>query len=139
MTIELARYRRRPDRPVTAVRLALDTEGFSYLKWGGVQRCKQGDWLVDNAGDIYTVDADVFARTYRPSSPGQFVKVGVVWARVARAQGFVETKEGASHYEPGDYIVCNREDGGDAYCMTAEKFAALYEKDEGAGNAESGD
>ena len=59
------RYVRRPDRPVAAVRLALDTDGLVYRKWGGEQRAKAGDWIVDNDGDVYTVDADVFARTYR--------------------------------------------------------------------------
>src|SRR5512143_2772130 len=57
------RYVRRPDRPVAAVRLALDTAGLIYRKWGGEQRAKPGDWIVDNDGDVYTVDADVFART----------------------------------------------------------------------------
>src|SRR5690349_23456231 len=58
------RYTRRPNRPVVAIRLALDTNGLSYRKWGGRQRAKQGDWIVDNGGDIYTIDAAVFRRTY---------------------------------------------------------------------------
>ncbi|HUN92003.1 MAG TPA: hypothetical protein VMU33_08095 [Burkholderiaceae bacterium] len=132
MTTELRRYRRKPDRPITAIRITLETDGFSYRKWGGVQRCKPGDWLVDNGGDVYSVDADVFARTYRPSGPGQFVKISAVWARVAQESGFVETKEGASHFAPGDYIVCNHADGSDAYCMSAARFAALYEEDDPA-------
>ena len=32
------RYRRRPDQPVVAVRLQLETEGFGYRKWGADQR-----------------------------------------------------------------------------------------------------
>ena len=51
------RYRKNPDQFVTAVRLNLDTQGFVFNKWGGEQRCKPGDWLVDNDGDVYTVDA----------------------------------------------------------------------------------
>ena len=65
------RYVRRPDRPVTAVRLALDTDGLVYRKWGGEQRAKPGDWIVDNDGDVYTVDADVFERTYRQIGPAR--------------------------------------------------------------------
>ena len=65
---------RRPDRPVVAVRLALDTEGLVYRKWGGEQRAKPGDWIVDNEGDMYSVDADVFARTYKQTGTGTYVK-----------------------------------------------------------------
>ncbi len=127
MTPLLKRYRTRPDHPVAAVRLDLDTEGFAYRKWGGLQRAKAGDWLVDNAGDCYTVDAEVFARTYRRVAPGQYVKDTPVWACVATTSGAVRTKEGESHYAPGDVIVSNQPDGSDAWCMTAERFAALYE------------
>jgi hypothetical protein len=123
------RYRKRVDRPVIAVCLNLDTKGFSYRKWGDEQRCKRGDWLVDNDGEIYTVDAEVFARTYRPVGPAQYAKATAVWAQVADAAGSVPTKEGVSHYAAGDYLVSNNEDGTDAYCMTAEKFESMYEPD----------
>lgn len=59
------RYRKKAYHPVVAVRLDLDTEGFSFRKWGAVQHCKRGDWIVSNDGDTYTVDGEVFARTYR--------------------------------------------------------------------------
>ena len=87
------KYVRRPDRPVAAVRLSLETDGLVYRKWGGVQRAKQGDWIVDNDGDVYTVDAQVFERTYRPGdpqkAPGSYVKTTPVWAERAR-QAFRE-------------------------------------------------
>lgn len=117
---------RRPDRPVAAVRLALDTDGLRYRKWGGEQRGKAGDWLVDNDGDVYTVDADVFTRTYRQVGPGAYVKSTPVWAMRASEAGSVKTMEGETHYEAGDYIVSNRPDGSDEYAMTAEKFESLY-------------
>jgi hypothetical protein len=123
------RHRRRQGNAVTAVRLALDTAGFTYRKWRGDQRCKPGDWLVDNAGDVYTVDATVFERTYQPSAPSQYVKVAPIWARVADTPGIVTTREGASKFERGDYLVCNSEDGDNCYCMTAQKFESLYELD----------
>src|SRR5215831_2695516 len=41
------RYKKKPTAFVTAVQLDLDTEGFTYNKWGGKQVCKRGDWLVD--------------------------------------------------------------------------------------------
>lgn len=125
------RYVRRPDRPVIAVRLALDTDGLVYRKWGGEQRAKRGDWLVDNDGDVYTVDADVFARTHRRTGPGTYVKTTPVWAERARTAGVLTTTEGTTRYEPGDYVVSNDPEGTDEYAITAERFEALYADDVG--------
>jgi hypothetical protein len=123
------RYRRKAGRPVVAVQLSLETDGFEYNKWGAVQRCKQGDWLVDNGGDVYTVDAGSFERTYREVDLGQYVKVTPVWAEVADADGVVTTQEGSTRYAAGDYIVSNHEDGRDSWAIGAAKFADLYEPD----------
>jgi len=120
-------YRRREVAVVTAVQVGLDFDGFTYRKWGGVQRCKRGDWLVDNQGDVYTVDGDVFARTYRRVSPGVYAKHGSVWARRADQAGVIRTKEGSTEYAEGDYLVYNNRDGTDGYAMTAETFRRLYE------------
>lgn len=124
------RYRKRADQFVTAVQLLLETDGFSYQKWGSEQRCKPGDWLVNNDGDVYTVDGPVFADTYRQLSPGVYVKTTPVWAEVAEQPGAIDTKEGRSHYQAGDYLVSNQEDGTDAYCISADKFRTMYELDE---------
>jgi hypothetical protein len=120
------RYIRRPDTPVIAVRLALDTEGFFYQKWGGKQHAKSGDWIVDNNGDVYTVDGEVFARTYRRTGPGTYVKATPIWAERAHHPGSIQTKEGVTHYDTGDYIVSNNEDGSDQYAVAAAKFESLY-------------
>jgi hypothetical protein len=120
------RYIRRPDTPVIAVRLALDTDGLVYHKWGGKQHAKAGDWLVDNDGDVYTVDADVFARTYRQTGSGTYVKITPIWAERASHAGSIKTKEGATHYDRGDYIVSNTDDGSDEYAVAAAKFESLY-------------
>src|SRR5215468_5384553 len=109
------RYVRRPDRPVAAVRLALETDGLVYRKWGGEQRAKAGDWIVDNDGEVYTVDADVFARTYRRTGVGTYAKTTPIWAERASHPGRVRTKEGETRYSAGDYIVSNDIDGSDAY------------------------
>ena len=124
------RYRKRLDQSVVAVQLDLDTDGFTYRKWGGEQRCKRGDWLVDNKGDTYSVDGEVFARTYRGVGPGVYVKTTPVWAEVASKSGRVPTKEGESHYDAGDYLVYNNEDGTDPYCISASKFESMYELDD---------
>ncbi len=124
------RYRKKANSFVVAVQLDLDTGGFTYNKWGAEQRCKRGDWIIDNDGDTYTVDQQVFAKTYRRVGPGVYIKTTPVWAEVATKSGAVTTKEGASNYEVGDYLVFNNEDGTDAYCTGAAKFESMYEPDE---------
>lgn len=123
------RYRKKPSQFVIAVRLDLETAGFDYRKWGGSQHCKRGDWLVDNAGDIYSVDAEAFARTYRKVAPGHYVKTTPVWAARATAAGSVATKEGRTHYAAGDYLVSNDDAGTDSYAVGAQKFETMYEPD----------
>jgi hypothetical protein len=127
---ERKRYRKKADQFVVAVPLALETRGFTYRKWGAEQRCKQGDWLVNNDGDVYTVDRDVFAATYEQVAPGHYTKTTPVWAVKAEEQGAIKTMEGESHYNAGDYLVANNEDGSDAYCVGAAKFESMYELDE---------
>jgi hypothetical protein len=121
-------YVKRPDQAVVAVALDLDTDGFSYSKWGGAQRCKPGDWIVDNDGDIYTVDRATFERTYRRTGPGTYLKITPVWAELADKAGSVKTQEGATHFEAGDYLVFNEADGGDPYAVKAAKFEAMYQR-----------
>ena len=133
------RYVKRADRPVVAVRLALDTDGLVYRKWGAEQRAKPGDWLVDNEGDVYTVDADVFARTYRPTGPGTYVKTTPVWAEKTTAAGAVETKEGTTHYQAGDYLVSNDSGGSDRYAVSAATFESMYAPDDEARRSAEGD
>ena len=121
------KYQKKSASLVTAVQLDLDTEGFSYNKWGGQQVCKRGDWLVDNEGDIYTVSQESFAQTYQRVSPGLYAKSAPVWAEVADKPGKVKTNEGETAYQAGDYLVSNNQDGSDAYAISAEKFRQLYD------------
>jgi hypothetical protein len=127
---ERRRYRRKPDQAVAAVQLKLDTDGFTYRKWGAEQRCKRDDWIVDNDGDVYSVDAQSFAATYRPTGHGTYIKTTPVWAEQAIAAGSVHTREGRTHYQPGDYLVSNNEDGSDPYAISGQKFEAMYESDD---------
>jgi hypothetical protein len=122
-----SKYRKRASEYVIAVQVDLDIDGFTYRKWGGTQRCKRGDWLVKNGDDTYTVDAETFARTYRSTGPGTWVKSAPVWAEAAEHAGEVRTKEGATHYEAGDYLVSNDADGGDSYAVARDTFERMYE------------
>ncbi len=123
------KYRKKSSQFVVAVRLNLKTDGLSYHKWGGRQRARRGDWLVDNDGDVYTVASKVFARTYRQVRPGCYVKTTPVWAEVATRPGSIKTKEGASRYRKGDYLVYDHRHGVDGYTIRPAKFKALYERD----------
>jgi len=120
------KYKKKPTSFITAVQLDLDTEGFTYNKWGGKQVCKKDDWLVNNNGDTYTVAEKSFAQTYEFVSSGVYVKSAPVWAEVAEKAGKIKTNEGETTYEAGDYLVYNNEDGTDAYAMSPERFKSMY-------------
>lgn len=122
------KYTKRQDQVITAVQVNLDMNSFMYEKWGGPQVCKQGDWIVNNNGEVYTVDKDSFAASYTQISIGVYIKTGSVWAEVATENGTVATKEGLSEYNKGDYLVCNNEDGTDCYCVSKAKFESMYER-----------
>ena len=122
------KYLKRQGQHVVAVQLDLETDGFTYKKWGGTQTCKAGDWLVHNDGDVYTIDRDTFARTYRATSPGMYAKSIPIWAEVAEQDGHITTKEGVTYYKAGDYIVYNDAEGADGYAVQADTFKQLYER-----------
>ena len=67
-----------------------------------------------------------------PPNPGPYP--GKPWAEVVREAGCVQTKEGATHYRAGDYLVFNEEHGGDAYAVSPDRFEAMYERAEQAGS-----
>jgi len=128
-------YRRRAETTVTAIPLdlqakaddALGSKLFSYHKWDARQTCKQGDWLVHNGDDVYTVDRETFTSTYVEVEPGRYRKSANVWAERAEKAGEIVTKEGATRYVAGDYLVYNQTDRKDGYAVSAERFGELYE------------
>ncbi len=121
-------YRRKSTTTVTAVQLDLDMDGFTYRKWGGEQRCKPGDWVVNNGSDVYTVDKKSFERTYRMVSPGVYEKSAQVWAELADSAGTIRTKEGSTAYAAGDVLVYNEPGRKDGYAMKRDAFDRLYAK-----------
>ena len=120
-------YRKKEKQVVNAVQLDLDTEGFTFTKWGNTQRCQQGDWLVKSQDDCYTVARSTFAATYKEVSPGRYLKHGLVKAEKVQSAGKVSTREGKTNYVAGDYLIENAADPTDTYVMSAEKFNQLYE------------
>jgi hypothetical protein len=123
---EKRKYIKRSSESVIAVQLDLDTNGFEYRKWGSVQTCKRGDWILNNGGEVYTVDRETFAKTYSQKSPGIYRKTGTVWAEVAKEDGSIKTKEGVTNYKKGSYLVFNSKNGADGYAVTASKFKEMY-------------
>jgi hypothetical protein len=121
-------FQKHPKYPVAAVQLDLEFDNFSYQKWNGVQTCKQGDWLVYNDGDVYTVDKKYFRDYYQQVSHGVFKKIGDIWAEVATKSGSIQTKEGSTAYNAGDYLVFDRQEGGDGYAIKKHIFEKMYEQ-----------
>ena len=50
--------------------------------------------------------------------PGCYVKKTLVWAEIATEAGRIKTKEGATRYRKGDYLVYNHRNGRDGYSMS---------------------
>ena len=121
------RYRKKATSGVIAVQLNLDTPGFEYCKWGGNQRCKAGDWIVDNNGDVYTINKSTFERCFRQVGPGVYYRPAEVWAKPTEMAGKIKTKEGETSYMAGDILVYNNEDETDGYAISKSKFDQLYE------------
>ena len=127
LAAEIKTYRKREGTEVTAIRLNLEVDSFTYRKWGGLQTCKAGDWIVDHKGSVHTVDADSFARTYKQVGPATYVKQGVVWAAPASCDGVIATLEGGTHYKQGDVLVWNDKELKDGYAIRKDIFDTLYE------------
>jgi hypothetical protein len=125
--VTLREYKRRPDTTVFALQLALETDGFDYVKWGARQHCNAGDFIVQNGDDTYTVAADVFVRTYKRVSGAEYRKTGTVWAEQRTEAGSIRTKEGTTNYAPGDYVVYNDRELTDGYAVERAKFEQTYE------------
>ena len=94
---------------------------------GGSQNCKRGDWIVNNQGEVYTIDAETFSLTYHDVGPGIYEKRVVVWAEEASCAGTIATKEGSTEYKSGDFLVFNDAERKDGYAVEQETFGSLYE------------
>lgn len=121
------KYCKKANQFITAVQLDFKTEGFTYQKWGSTQQAKPGDWLVKNGNDTYTIDNEVFEKTYCQIDDAKYVKTTPIWAEKTTKDGSIKTKEGKLDYQIGDYLVSNSKDGSDDYCIDANKFQMMYE------------
>jgi hypothetical protein len=125
----LRRYIKKHTQVVEAMPLAIDGATLKYEKWGGQQQAQEGDWLVNNSGEFYTVEKNSFANTYQKIFGNRYRKVAPVWAEVADKDGEIVTKEGLTHYQSGDVIVCNNENKVDCYAIAKDVFVQTYQPD----------
>jgi hypothetical protein len=123
---ERRKFIKRPGTAVRAIQLDMETSGFQYFKWGSEQTCKRGDWIVNNNGDVYTVDQETFEKTYQAEGLGLYRKTAAIWAEVATQDGSIPTKEGLTRYKAGDYVVFNNENGTDGYAVSRCTFEEMY-------------
>lgn len=129
-SVNLKRYRKKSEKVVEAMPLALPDCRVQYEQWGGSQQAKEGDWLVKHDDEYYTVESETFAKTYQHIRANHYKKIGKVWAKIANDSGTVVTKEGKTQYKEGDILVYNNKNKTDGYAMNVETFNNNYELDE---------
>lgn len=84
---------------------------------------------MNNHGDTYTVEPQVFEQTRSSICLGQYVKSLPIWARKAEQDGSITTQGGKTHYKAGDMTVFNNEDETNGNAVDARTFDHLYGED----------
>ena len=107
--------------PVTVVSIWASTTGDQL-------RARAGDWWVCDGADRWSVDGEIFARTYVRIGGDRYRKVAAVTAAVISEPLTVPTLEGVVSGSPGDYLVGNP--GGDVWVIPAAVFTARYEQEQ---------
>lgn len=123
----MKKYYKKLAAKIYAIPMDFEESELHYQKWGSQQRAKQGDWLVYNDGDVYTVEQESFAQTYQNVDGCTYLKNAPVWAEIASISGKMKTKEGFSVYRAGDYLVYNNSDKTDGYAMSKQSFENSYQ------------
>lgn len=98
--------------------LSWNTDHGSTL-WG-----QPGDWLVETDGERWTVDGEVFQRTYEHLEADVYRKVTPVLAAKLAHPDSVESREGVVNAERGDLLVCNIT--GECWSVPACRFFQRY-------------
>lgn len=109
---------------VTGIQLRMP---ITYELWGDTQKAKAGDWLVEKGTDTYTIEEQEFSGSYSPVSGtiARYYKSEHIEAVEARVGGWVDTLEGRSCFEAGDFIACSPT--GKTWCLKAKKLFDYYE------------
>jgi hypothetical protein len=94
-----------------------------------------GEWLQGRAGDYqvrdgdgraWSVDREIFARSYEHLAGNRWRRTGTVFAQPAVPGELVVTLEGPGTAEEGDWVI--RGAAGEQWLISAEHFAANYER-----------
>ncbi len=104
------------------------TDGATYHKSWGDQRCQPGHWVVVGPdGDVYGCDAIVFHETYEPvdGNSHAYRKRAIVDAQQLAVNTTIQTLEGEAHGRVGDWLVTNPT--GETYVVPQKVFMETYE------------
>lgn len=103
-------------------------QGFQWTtEQGDVLTAEDGDWLVSDGINQWTVGAEIFAATYTQTTPGHYRKTAPVNACVLPEATEVSTREGVVSGLQGDYLVQNVT--GDVWIVPREEFERKYRLD----------
>lgn len=119
-------YRKKATHTVFAIQASIKGNIY-YEKWDHNQKATEGDYLVDNEGDVYTVEKVTFESTYTEVGDHRYAKTALVKAEQATESGKIRTLEGLSSHNAGDYIVHNPRQG-DVYVVPQNEFESVYEE-----------
>jgi hypothetical protein len=96
-------------------------------------QAKTGDWLQARAGDYqvrndegeaWSVEPEIFNRTYEHVGYDRWRRIGRVWAQRAVPDELVITLEGPVTAKPGDWVI--KGTAGEQWITSAEHFAKSY-------------
>jgi hypothetical protein len=90
---------------------------------------RAGDWRVTDGVEEWTVEAGIFARTYRQLPDGRYAKDATVDAVRTERPLDVPTLEGVARAEAGDWVL--RSDDGELWTVTDAYFRSAYAPDAG--------
>lgn len=96
---------------------------------GSALSARAGDWLITDGVQEWTVEADIFARTYRRLPDGRFAKDAPVDAVRTDRPLDVPTLEGVARAEAGDWVL--RGVDGELWPVSDAYFRSTYTPDAG--------
>jgi hypothetical protein len=93
---------------------------------GDRMQARPGDWaVIDDDGHERSVAAEVFDSTHEQVGPQRYRRAGTVLAREATQREIINTLEGETVADQGDWIVQGQ--NGEQWVVPAEKFRATYD------------
>jgi hypothetical protein len=97
---------------------------------GSALSARAGDWRLSDGVEEWTVEADIFARTYRRLPDGRFTKDAPVDAARTDRPLDVPTCEGVARAEAGDWVL--RGVDGELWTVTDAYFRSTYTPEPGS-------